>query len=182
VSEEALMETVNRAAGRFSHLKLYYLVGLPTETEADVEALTGLTLAAQARFPGRLTVNVTPFVPKAHTPFQWAPMASQQTLSRRITSIEAQLQPAGIEVRSESPAWTRVQGVLARGDEWVGKALMQMGRPSQAGWRRACKEVGLDPDVYLHALPLGEPLPWDFMTSVPPRAYLERECARAEIS
>jgi radical SAM superfamily enzyme YgiQ (UPF0313 family) len=181
VSEEALMEAADRAAGRFSHLKLYYMVGLPTETEADAEALVGLTLAARARFPGRLTVNITPFVPKAHTPFQWAPMASQQTLERRMASIEAQLQPAGIEVRSESPAWARVQGVLARGDERVGEALMQMRRSSQSGWRRACKEVGLEPDVYVQAQPLGEPLPWDFITSVPSRAYLERECVRAEI-
>jgi radical SAM superfamily enzyme YgiQ (UPF0313 family) len=181
VSEEALMEAAGRAAGRFPHLKLYYMVGLPTEAETDVEALIELTLAVQARFPGRLTVNSTPFVPKAHTPFQWAPMASQQTLERRITSIEAQLKPAGIEVRSESPVWARVQGVLARGDERVGEVLMQMRRPSQAGWRRACKEVGLEPDVYLQARPLGELLPWDFITSVPSRAYLERECARAMI-
>jgi len=163
VSEEALMEAVDRAAGRFPHLKLYYMVGLPTETEAGVEALVELTLAIKARFPGRLTANVTPFVPKAHTPFQWAAMASQEALERRIAYIESQLQPTGIEVRSESPAWARVQGVLARGDERVGEVLMRMRRRSLAGWRRACKEVGLKPDVYLQAWPVGESLPWGFI-------------------
>jgi len=138
-------------------------VAHPTETEAGVEALVELTLASKARFPGRLTANVTPFVPKAHTPFQWAAMASQEALERRIAYIKSQLQPTGIEVRSESPAWARVQGVLARGDERVGEVLMRMRRRSLAGWRRACKEVGLKPDVYLQAWPVGESLPWGFI-------------------
>ena len=177
VSEEALMEAVDRAAGRFSRLKLYYMVGLPTETEGDVEALVGLTLEIRARFPGHLTANITPFVPKAHTPFQWVPMASRETLERRTAYVESQLQPAGIEVRSESPAWARVQGVLARGDERVGEVLIRMRRRSLAGWRRACKEVGLKPDVYLQARPAGEPLPWDFIDAGLSPAYLRREIA-----
>lgn len=181
VSEEALMEAVDRAAGRFGHLKLYYMVGLPTETEADVEALVRLTLAINARFPGHLTISIAPFVPKAHTPFQWTAMASQETLGRRIAHIESRLRPAGIEVRSESPAWARVQGVLARGDERVGEVLMRMPRRSLAGWRRACKEVGLDPDIYLQARPAGEPLPWDFIDAGLSRTYLEREYKRAKI-
>jgi len=181
VSEEALTEAVDRAADRFSHLKLYYMVGLPTETEADIEALVELTLAARTHFPGHLTANITPFVPKAHTPFQWAPMASQQTLERRIATVESQLQPVGIEVRSESPAWARVQGVLARGDERVGEVLMRMQRPAHADWRRACREAGLEPDAYLQARALGEPLPWDFIAPGLSRAHLERECTRAKI-
>jgi len=181
VSEEALMETVDRAAGRLPHLKLYYMMGLPTETEADVEALVELTLAIRARFPGRLTANITPFVPKAHTPFQWAAMASQETLQRRIAHIEGGLRPAGIEVRSESPTWARVQGVLARGDERVGEVLIRIQRRSLAGWRRACEEVGLDPGVYLQARPAGEPLPWDFIDAGLSRAYLGREYTRARI-
>ena len=181
VAREALMEAVDRAAGRFPHLKLYYMVGLPTETEADVEALVELTLGASGRFPGRLTVNATPFVPKAHTPFQWASMASQQTLERRIGYIETRLQPVGIKVRSESPTWARVQGVLARGDERVGEVLMQMRRRSLGGWRRACKEMALEPDAYLQARPMGERLPWDVIVPGLSRAHLEREHTRATI-
>jgi radical SAM superfamily enzyme YgiQ (UPF0313 family) len=181
VSEEALMDAASRAAGRFPHLKLYYMVGLPTETEADIEALVELTLAVLERFRGRVTANVTPFVPKAHTPFQWAPMACQRTLERRVSRIESRLQSRGVEVRSESPAWARVQGVLARGDARIGEALMQMDRVSQASWLRACKEVELEPHTYLQARRLREPLPWDFIASVPPTAHLERECVRAMI-
>jgi len=181
VSEEALMEAVDRAAGRFPHLKLYYMVGLPTETEADVEALVELTLAINARFPGHLTISIAPFVPKAHTPFQWIGMVSQKTLERRIAHIESRLRPAGVEVRSESPAWSRVQGVLARGDERVGEVLMRMPRRSLAAFRRACDEVGLDPDRYLQARPVGEPLPSDFIDGGVSRAWLERECTAAKI-
>jgi len=179
VSEEEIMEAVDRAAGRFPHLKLYYMIGLPTETEADVEALVDLTRAVRERFPGRLTVNITPFVPKAHTPFQWAPMASREILEKRLAAIGRGLRPAGVEVRSESPFWTRVQGVLSRGDERVGEVLMRMRRSSQAGWRRACKEVGLESDGYLQAWLLGGPLPWDFIDAGPSQVYLQREYERA---
>ena len=181
VSGEALMEAVDRAAGRFPRLKLYYMVGLPTETEADIEALVELTLAVKDRFPGRISTSITPFVPKAHTPFQWVAMASQETLERRIAYIEGQLRPAGIEVHSESPAWARVQGVLARGDERVGEVLMRMRHRSLADWRQACREVGLDPEAYLQAQPLKEPLPWDFIDTGISKAYLEREYKLAKI-
>lgn len=182
VSEEALMEAVGRAAGLFPRLKLYYMVGLPTETEADVEALVGLTLAIKGRFPGHISVSIAPFVPKAHTPFQWAAMASQETLERRIAYIEGQLRPAGIEVHSESPAWAGVQGVLSRGDARVGEVLMRMQHRSLANWRRTCREVGLDPEAYLQARPLKEPLPWDFIDSGLSRTYLEREYKLAKPS
>ena len=178
VSEDALMEAMARSEGRFAHLKLYFMVGLPTESEADVEALVRLALVIRANFSGRLTINITPFVPKAHTPFQWASMASQQVLERRIAYTESQLRPKGVEVRSESPAWARVQGVLARGNEQVGEVLVRMQRPSQAGWRRACKEVHLEPDDYLGTRSLTETLPWDFVDSGLSRAYLERAYIR----
>jgi radical SAM superfamily enzyme YgiQ (UPF0313 family) len=181
VSEEALMVAVDRAAGRFRHLKLYYMIGLPSETERDVEALIGLSLAVRARFPGRLTVNITPFVPKAHTPFQWAAMASQPTLDAHIAVIQSRLRTAGIDVRTESPAWARIQGTLSRGDGRVGEALMQLGRLSQAGWRRACDQAMVEPELYLQARDLEDTLPWDFIASVPSEGRLAREWAQVRI-
>jgi radical SAM superfamily enzyme YgiQ (UPF0313 family) len=179
VSEEALMEAAQRASGRFDHLKLYYMVGLPTELEEDIAALVELTLRVQAHFAGHLTASITPFVPKAHTPFQWAPMASQPTLEGRIAAIEDRLRPAGIEVRWESPSWSRIQGVLARGDERVGEALIHMRRPSRAGWQQACREIDLDPEEYLEGWPLQEALPWDFVDMGLPLSYLRRGMAAA---
>ena len=175
------MVAVDRAAGRFRHLKLYYMIGLPTETETDLHALIELALAIRARFPGRLTVNITPFVPKAHTPFQWAPMASQFTLDAHIAAIQSRLRTAGIDVRAESPAWARIQGALSRGDRQVGEALMRLRRLSQAGWRRACEEAEVEPELYLQARDLEDTLPWDFIASVPSEGRLAREWAQVSI-
>jgi radical SAM superfamily enzyme YgiQ (UPF0313 family) len=181
VSEEALMVAADRAAERFRHLKLYYMIGLPTETDTDIEALVELALAIRGNFPGRLTVNVTPFVPKAHTPFQWAPMAAQATLDARIAVIQSRLRTAGVDVRTESPAWARVQGALSRGDSRVGEVLMQLQRVSHAGWRRACEQTEVDPELYLQARELGDPLPWDFIASVPAESRLAREWEQSRI-
>jgi radical SAM superfamily enzyme YgiQ (UPF0313 family) len=182
VTEEALMAAIERATGRFERLKLYFMVGLPTELEEDVEALVELTLKVQAHFAGQITANITPFVPKAHTPFQWTSMASQAVLDRRIATIDQRLRPAGVEVRWESTDWSRIQGVLARGDEEVGEALIRLRRSSRAGWRRACQEIGLDPEKYLQARSLEGSLPWEFIDVGLPLSYLQRGMMAAHSS
>jgi radical SAM superfamily enzyme YgiQ (UPF0313 family) len=163
IDEGALVEAAERASGRFERLKLYYMVGLPTEMEEDIEALVRLSLQAQARFSGKVSVNITPFVPKAHTSFQWAAMASEDQLEKRVGFIERELRPEGIEVRSESPAWSAIQGVLSRGDERVGQALVRLRSATRRGWRQACRETGLDAEQYHRPRPLDAPLPWDFI-------------------
>jgi len=165
----------------FPRLKLYFMLGLPTETEEDVQAIVDLVTAVGQRFLRHVTVNVTPFVPKAHTPFQWAAMMPHATIRERLRHIEQQLRPKGVAVKSDSPAWAAVQGVLSRGDHRLGQALTKMDRTSLARWRRALWESDLEADDYLRERSLDETLPWWVVDSGPSPAYLQREWERAQV-
>ena len=180
VSEDDLMRAAELAARYdFAQLKLYFMLGLPTETDEDVQALIDLVLAVRERFPRRITANITPFVPKAHTPFQWAAMAPVERLKEGLTRVEQALRPRGVAVKAESPAWSAVQGVLSRGDSRVGQALIRVERRSLAAWRRALRECQLEAAEYLRERSLDEPLPWAVVDSGVRRDYLWREMRRA---
>jgi len=179
VSEDDLMRAVELTARYgLAQLKLYFMLGLPTETEEDVQALIDLVLAVRGRFPRRITVNITPFVPKAHTPFQWVAMAPVEGLKEGLNRIERALRPRGIAVKAESPAWAAVQGVLSRGDSRVGQALVRVKRRSLAAWRRTLRECQLDAVEYQRERSLDEPLPWSVVDSGVSRDYLWREMCR----
>jgi radical SAM superfamily enzyme YgiQ (UPF0313 family) len=164
----------------FPRLKLYFMLGLPTETEEDVQAIVDLVTAVGQRFLRHVTVNVTPFVPKAHTPFQWAAMMSHTTIRERLRYVEQQLRPRGVAVKSDSPAWAAVQAVLSRGDRSLGQALTKTDRTSLARWRRALRESDLEADDYLRERSLDETLPWSVVDSGLSPAYLRREWERAQ--
>jgi radical SAM superfamily enzyme YgiQ (UPF0313 family) len=155
----------------FQNLKLYFIVGLPTETDDDVEEIVRLALAIKERLDrgsgnARLTLNVTPFVPKAGTPFQWLPMASEETLNRRLGILKSYLPLKGIKLNEESPAWSRVQGVLSRGDGRVGGAIADMEEVSLAGWSKTVEKNQLDLDYYVNQRwQTGKPLPWSVIDS-----------------
>jgi len=167
ITEDDILLAAKRAAAHhFRTLKLYFMVGLPDETEEDVTAIVSLSQAVSQHFSGQVTVNLTPFVPKAHTPFQRAAMASRETLSRRLHFLQQELRSRRIAVSYESPAWAEVQGVLARGDRRVGWALMQLRAPTLAEWRQATRAAGLRLNNYLQARAPDEPLPWMVMGGV----------------
>ena len=155
-------------AGRvgFRQAKLYYMVGLPGESDADVQALIDLTLAVagrleRARRTARVVVALTPFVPKAQTPFQWMAMAPAAVLRERLARITSALRARRIEVRAESVEWASVEGALARGDRRLAAALAGMDRNSLAAWDRSLTRQGLAADFYLRrAREIGETLPW----------------------
>jgi len=181
VSEDDVLRAAHAAARHgFAQLKLYFMVGLPGETDDDVQAITDLALAVGKPFRRQVTVNLTPFVPKAHTPFQWVAMADVTTLRARIRRVRQTLQRRGVAVRAESPAWAAVQGVLARGDRRVGSALLALEHPTLAGWRKALAATDLDPAAYLGEWSPDEALPWQVVHSGVDVAYLRREWERAQ--
>jgi radical SAM superfamily enzyme YgiQ (UPF0313 family) len=180
-TDEQILAVVELAARYgFAQLKLYFMVGQPGEGEDDVEAIADLAMAARARFPRNLVINATPYVPKAHTPFQWAAMAAVETLEERIRYLEQRLASPGLIVRSDSPAWAAVEGVLARGDRRLGSVLARMRHTSLAAWRRALVEEGLSQSEYLHQREPGEPLPWSVVNPGVSEEYLKREWQRAQ--
>lgn len=181
VSADDVLRAADLAARYdFPHLKLYFMLGLPAETEEDVQAIVDLVTAVRERFSRRITVNVAPFVPKAHTPFQWAAMTPEGIIRERLRYLEQKLRPRGMAVKSDSPAWAAVQGVLSRGDRRLGRVLTRMDRTSLAQWQRALRESGLEAEEYLRQRSLDETLPWSVVDSGLSQVYLRREWERAQ--
>ncbi len=146
--------------GGLSSLKLYGMVGLPTEEEADVEATAELLLALKKATPGlRLTLGVSTFVPKAHTPFQWQGLRPQA--EKRLQVLARRLKPKGIELRPESYGWSVIQTLLSRGDRRLAPVLMAVrgDHGSLGGWKRAYRAVRAE-EVGAGPVPLPPPPPW----------------------
>ncbi len=177
--DDVLRATKLAALYGFEQLKLYFMVGLPTENEADLEALVDLALACADRFPRQVTVNLTPFVPKAHTPFQRLAQTPAKTIRRRIDYVERTLRKRSIAVKSESPAWAEIQGTLARGDRRLARAILATEHLTPAAWRKALAGAGLSPEELLGQRAFDEALPWAMIEGAVPPGYLDREAARA---
>jgi len=145
---------------RYHQLKLYFMVGLPTETEDDVMAIVELVAGLGRYFTRQIIVNVTPFVPKAQTPFQMEPMLPLPELQRRFDLLKKGLRGRGVTVRHDSLKAAVVQGVLARGDRDVSLALEQLQQPTVAGWEFAAQARKLSSQHYLRKREAEEALPW----------------------
>ena len=181
IGEDDILESIGTLAEqRIKQLKLYFMIGLPSEADEDIEEIVNLTLKCKdildRRQSGtRLTLNIAPFVPKASTPFQWLPMAPVQTLNHRLSLLQNNLPPKGVKLKSESPAWSQVQGVLARGDTRVAEVLANTEEVSLAGWRRAVEKCRLDIDFYAQRWDISQKLPWAVIDSGIKPEYLEGE-------
>lgn len=188
VSEKDIIEAIDWVAEHPPRqLKLYFMIGLPTETEDDIDEMIKLTLSLKGRLDRRragshLILTIEPFVPKAGTPFQWLPMTNVEILSHRLATLKNSLKPKGIAVRSESVAWAIVQGVLSRGDRRLAQALARMEGKTLSAWRRTLAELSLDVDFYIgREIPVDERLPWANLDSGVDKSYLERELEKARL-
>jgi radical SAM superfamily enzyme YgiQ (UPF0313 family) len=186
ISEDDILEAMHKVAEQgIKQLKLYFMIGLPSETDDDIEEISKLTLNCKAILDrqkpgGRITLSIAPFVPKAGTPFQWLPMEQLTTLNRRLSLLKNKLLPKGIKIKCESPAWSHVQGVLARGDTRLAEVLADVEDVSLSGWRKAINKCHLDIDFYLHQKwDTTEELPWAILDSGTQPGYLELELKRA---
>jgi radical SAM superfamily enzyme YgiQ (UPF0313 family) len=180
-TEDDVLSAVDLAAHHgLGQLKLYFMLGLPTEDEDDLQALVDLALACAKRFPRQVTVNLTPFVPKAHTPFQRMAQTPAKVVKRRLAYVERGLRRHGIGVKSESPLWAEIQGTLARGDRRLAEALLATNRVTPAAWRQALAGAGLSSREYLRQRRDDESLPWDFVRSGVRSAHLDQERLRAD--
>ena len=185
-SEDDILESIGKVAEEgIKQLKLYFMIGLPSEIDEDIEGIINLTLSGKdildrQQTGCRLSLNIAPFVPKAGTPFQWLPMTQPSILNRRLSLLKNSLSPKGIKLKSESPAWSQVQGVLARGDIKLAEVLASMKEVSLAGWRKAAEKCHLDIDFYAHQRwDISQKLPWSVLDSGTEPEYLEVELNRA---
>ena len=170
INELQILEAI-RLAGEagMQQLKLYFMIGLPGETDADIQAIADLTLAGKKliedrRSKTRLTLNVSPFVPKAGTAFQRFPIAPLDILQSRIGFLKSRLAGQGIKIHNESPQWSEVQAVLSRGDSTLAGALADINQESLADWRQAMAKHQIETDYVAHREWLADSiLPWSLL-------------------
>lgn len=171
ITHDDIMAAVDLAAGEsFESLKLYFMVGLPGETDDDIADLLALAGEIRARFPRHVVVNVTPYVPKAHTPWQRVAMAPSEVVRERLRRLASELRAMRIELRTDGESEAELQAVLARGDTRVGEALAGLTRPAPKAFLRALRQAGVDTTDYTGEQAAEAPLPWDFIDLYPPPA------------
>ncbi len=172
------------------NLKLYFMIGLPTETEADVDAIISLVKQIKHRFLassrarkriGTITVSLNSFVPKPFTPFQWAAMEEVGVLKRKIKKIKSALRKvANLRINSDVPRWAYIQAMLSRGDRKVAD-ILSLAHANRGNWAQTFKTVPLNPDFYVHReRDLDEQLPWDFIDHGIKKSFLQKEYQRAK--
>ncbi len=152
-------------------LKFYFMVGLPGETDEDLEALVAfpkklLHLCKKLGLSRpRVHISLAPFVPKPHTPFQWCVMETRDSLKEKMRRVETGLRGArGVTVTWEGPKWSLLQGLISRGDRKVGEALVRAWTSFEGNWSRALKFYNVSPDYYLHReRTREEPFPWEIV-------------------
>jgi radical SAM family uncharacterized protein len=190
ISDDQLMTACNlvRAHG-IPNLKTYFMIGQPTETIEDVEAIPDLAgrmlerlrvLDPTGRPFGRLTLSVSSFVPKPWTPFQWAPFDGAESLQSKLEIIKRGVRRfSNVRVLHENPREAALQALLARGDRRVGDFL-ELAASYDGDWRRALREWEGDAAFYTtRRRSTEERLPWDHFDVGVKKAGLLREWERA---
>jgi radical SAM superfamily enzyme YgiQ (UPF0313 family) len=170
------------------NLKCYFMIGLPTETREDVEAIVDLAarMLERLRVPGpaghpfgKLTLSVSSFVPKPWTPFQWAPFDGLRSLEDKLDIIKRGVRRLAVRVVHENPREAGLQALLARGDRRVAE-FIEIAARLDGDWRRALREWDGDADFYTRRpREVAETFPWDHFEVGVRKAGLLREWQRA---
>lgn len=174
-TEEDLIRSVSiiRDLG-WKTLKLYFMVGLPTERHEDIEAICSLSRAIALRFKGSLTISVSGFIPKPFTPFQWQEQITPDAHEEVVRHLQKNLRGRNLSLRWQDPSLTFLEGVFARGDEGLSRVIEEAeaagayldgwGDTLEArAWETAFEKTGVDPRQYLKARDREKPLPWEFV-------------------
>lgn len=173
-------------------VKLYFMLGLPTETDEDVEALVELVREIlRTRSGGKGTINlaVSNFVPKSFTPFQWCGFAREEEVRRKQECILRGM-PRAVKVTFHRYELSRLEAIFARGDQRLAEVVekaYRLGcrfddwseRLDTGKWTQAFEESGVDPEAYLATIPLEARLPWEVLDCGVTRAFLRREYEKA---
>ena len=199
ITEEDLLRSAGDIYGAgWRLIKLYFMIGLPGETMADVAAMADLSRKVKLEGkrsgnPGEVNVSVGTFVPKPHTPFQWEPQIGHSEIKEKQWFLRDELKRKKLNFKWQDARLTFLEGVFARGDRRLGAVLMkaqELGcrfdgwgeRLAWQSWEEAFVSTGIDPLFYHRRRDLDETLPWDHLDCGVTRQYLlqERERAFAE--
>lgn len=202
VDEQQLIDTVTQAfSAGWRRVKLYFMIGLPTETDEDVRGIGQLVwrvlsaareaTPASARGSVRVGVSVSTFVPKASTPFQWDAQIPAEEVERRQALLRETMPRKGVDLHWHDADVSFLEGVMARGGRELADVIEAAWRAGArfdawtenyklATWLGAFSATGVDPAAIANReRALDEPLPWDHISAGVSRRYLERERERA---
>jgi len=180
MTEEHIFEGIKAAfAEGIESIKLYFMLGLPTETEEDLTGICELSKRILAigkthTKRARVTVNLATFIPKPHTPFQWERQISVEATLEKQRFIKGRLKIKGIDVKWHQAEASFLEGVFSRGDRKLSKVIekaWELGARLDAWsehfkfdlWQKAFAECGINPNEYLRKREIEEPLPWDYI-------------------
>lgn len=202
VTQEELLASCRTAfAGGYNAVKLYFMLGLPTETDEDVLGIADLAArvmhawresAANKQRGVRITVSTSWFVPKPHTAFQWEPQISKEEYERRVKLLREAITTKTVTYNWHDSDTSFLEAVLARGDRRMCKVLETAWRKgakldaweeyfSLERWLEAFDECGLDPHFYANRQrQKDEIMPWSMISSGVTEAYLWRELQQAK--
>jgi len=191
ITEEDLMATCRDAFGAgWNLIKFYFMIGLPTETEEDVEGIVELAQKARAAGGGggriQINVSVATFIPKPHTPFQWHEQLSLEESKARLTRLKQILPRKGFKLKWHDAHTSFMEGVFSRGDRKLGRLIETAWKNGVRfdgwsehfrlqNWLHAAESCGIDMESYLRARTMKEPLPWDHLHCGVDREFLETE-------
>jgi radical SAM family uncharacterized protein/radical SAM-linked protein len=202
VTEEQLMTTAERVFSRgWDSMKLYFMIGLPTEEETDVReivqvgkrarAVGGQVRKSKGGGPPKVTVSVSTHVPKPHTPFQWCAMDPEAIVREKQSWLVDEVKKSkGVDLRMHDARTSWLEGVFARGDRKLGRVLL---RAYQGGcrfdswedqlkidvWADAFRAEGIEPGAYLGTIPVSANLPWSHIDVGLEEGFLLREYRKA---
>ena len=203
VTEEDILSAATAAfAAGYTHIKLYFMLGLPFESDSDIRSIAALCRKilqlgkahkpAEIKKPLRMSLGVSSFIPKCHTPFQWQPQCPEAELKRRQDLLKEEIKPMRqVTVNFHDRRGSLLEAAFARGDRRLGPVLLkahalgcQMDAWSESFrfdlWRQAFAESGLTPEEYAEReYGHDDPLPWDHLSCGVEREWLWRENIRA---
>ena len=193
ITEPEIFETVADAFRMgWRVIKLYFMIGLPTETHADLQALVDLVkrlrqIKAPRGKPGKINVSVATFIPKPHTPFQWAPQNTLTESRAKIDWLRKQLTLPGIQFKWQNPEVSLIEGLWARGDRSLSDLLVLAYKKGCKFdgwsdkfrfdlWQQAFSEAGIETEFFaMRQREVDEPLPWDHIDTRVSKEFLQEE-------
>jgi radical SAM family uncharacterized protein len=194
VSTQQLLETAKAIYSRgWSNIKLYFMIGHPSETIEDVQAIADLckqVLAEGHKIIGKraqVTAGVSTFVPKPHTPFQWVPCDSVEQILEKQALLKRQLRGNGLKLNWNAPEDTMLEAWLSRGDRRLAEVIYQAWKRGARFdawkehfrydlWMDAFRVTGLDPDFYTHReRPIDEIFPWEHISTTVRKKFLTED-------
>ena len=193
ITEQDIVQTVENAFSMgWKVIKLYFMIGLPTETQDDIQAIVDLVmriqqLARQKSRRGKVNVSIATFVPKPHTPFQWEPQMPIDEAMQKLNWLKDHLNAPNVQVKWQDPRVSVVEGVWARGDRRLNQVLVDAWQSgcrfdgwteffNYERWMSIFKKADIDPRTDADGLlDIGDKLPWDHIRIGVDRQFLEQE-------